>query len=81
MTAAECQHALAQAMSKDLGAEYRKNFDGLFGLIDGRRAEALQGATRLAEHHIKLGNTKASKQNPATRVGEIFAEIGPYLIG
>ena len=81
MTAAECQHALAQAMSKDLGTEYRKNLDGLFVLIDNRRAEALRGATRLTEHHEKLGNTKASKQNPATTVGERFAEIGPYLVG
>ena len=81
MTAAECQHALAHAMSKDLGTEYRKNLDGLFVLIDNRRAEALRGATRLTEHHEKLGNTKASKQNPATKVGEIFAEIGPYLVG
>lgn len=30
MSAAECQRALAQAMSKDLGIEYRKNLDGLF---------------------------------------------------
>lgn len=29
MTATECQRALAQAMSKDLGVEYRKNLGGL----------------------------------------------------
>lgn len=80
MTAAECQRALAQAMSKDLGVEYRKNLVGLFGMVDGQRAEALQRATRLAAHHGGLGNVKPSAQNPATKVGEIFDVIGPYLV-
>lgn len=44
MSAAECQRALAQAMSKDLGIEYRKNLDGVFGAVDGRRGEAFQRA-------------------------------------
>lgn len=81
MTAAECQRALSQAMSKNLGVEYCKNLDGLFGMIDGQRAEALQRATRLAAHHEGLGNAKPSAQNPATKVGEIFDVIGPYLVG
>lgn len=41
MSAAECQGALAQAMSKDLGIEYRKNLDGLFEAVDDKRGEAL----------------------------------------
>ncbi len=79
MTAAECQRALAQAMAKDLGVEYRKNLDGTFGLLDGGRDEALQRAERLARHHEELGNTRPSTMNPATRVGELFEEIAPYL--
>ena len=81
MTAVECQRALAQAMSKDLGVEYRKNLDGLFGMVDGQRGEALQHAARLASHHGELGNVTPSSQNPATKVGEIFNAIGPYLVG
>ena len=81
MSAAECQRALAQAMSKDLGIEYRKNLDGVFGAVDGRRGEALQRAGRLIVHHRGLFNVKPSAQNPATRVGEIFDVIGPYLVG
>lgn len=79
MTADECQRALAQAMSKDLGIEYRKNLGGLFGMVDGQRAEALQRSEHLASHHEDLGNVKPSAQNPATKVGEIFDVIGPYL--
>lgn len=81
MTAAECQRALAQAMSKDLGVEYRKNLGGLFGMVDGQRAEALHRVQRLEAHHGELGNAKPSAQNPATKVGEIFDVIGPYLAG
>ena len=81
MTAAECQRALAQAMSKDLGVDYRKNIDGLFGMVDDKRPEALQRAQRLKAHHEGLGNAKPSAQNPATKVGEIFDVIGPYLVG
>lgn len=81
MTAAECQRALAQAMSKDLGVEYRKNLGGLFGMVDGQRAEALHRAQCLEAHHGELGNAKPSAQNPATKVGEIFDVIGPYLAG
>ena len=81
MSAAECQRALAQAMSKDLGIEYRKNLDGVYGAVDGRRGEALQRAGRLIVHHRGLCNVKPSAQNPATRVGEIFDVIGPYLVG
>lgn len=44
MSAAECQRGLAQAMSKDLGIEYRKNLAGLFEVVDGKRGEALQRA-------------------------------------
>ena len=47
MTAAECQCALAQAMSKDMDVEYRKNLGGLFGMVDGQRAEALRRVRRL----------------------------------
>lgn len=79
MTATECQRALAQAMSKDLGVEYRKNLGGLFGMVDGQRAEALRRVQRLEAHHGELGNAKPSAQNPATKVGEIFDVIGPYL--
>lgn len=79
MTAAECQCALAQAMSKGLGIEYRKNLGGLFGMVDGQRAEALRRVQRLETHHGELGNAKPSVQNPATKVGEIFDVIGPYL--
>ena len=79
MTATECQRALAQAMSKDLGVEYRKNLGGLFGMVDGQRAEALHRVQRLEAHHGELGNAKPSAQNPATKVGEIFDVIGPYL--
>ncbi len=79
MTAAECQRALTQAMLKDLGVEYRKNLDGLFRMVDGQRVEALQRAQRLETHHGELGNAKPSAQNPATKVGEIFDVIGPYL--
>lgn len=81
MTAAECQRALAQAMSKDLGVEYRKNLGGLFGMVDGQRAEALHRVQRLEAHHGELGDAKPSAQNPATKVGEIFDVIGPYLAG
>lgn len=81
MTATECQRALAQAMSKDLGVEYRKNLGGLFGMVDGQRAEALHRVQRLEAHHGELGNAKPSAQNPATKVGEIFDVIGPYLVG
>ena len=81
MSAAECQRALAQAMSKDLGVEYRKNLGGLFGMVDGQRAEALHRVQRLEAHHGELGNAKPSAQNPATKVGEIFDVIGPYLAG
>lgn len=81
MTATECQRALAQAMSKDLGVEYRKNLGGLFGMVDGQRAEALHRAQRLEAHHGELGNAKPSAQNPATKVGEIFDVMGPYLAG
>lgn len=81
MSAAECQRALAQAMSKDLGIEYRKNLGGLFEAVDDKRGEALQRAGRLDTHHGELGNLKPSLQNPATKVGEIFDVIGPYLVG
>lgn len=81
MTAAECQRVLTQAMSKDLGVEYRKNLGGLFGMVDGQRAEALHRVQRLEAHHGELGNAKPSAQNPATKVGEIFDVMGPYLVG
>ena len=69
MTAAECQRTLTQAISRDLGIKYRKNLDGLFGMVDDRRAEALQRARSLEAHHGELGNVKPSAQNPATKVG------------
>lgn len=81
MSAAECQRALSQAMSNDLGIEYRKNLGGLFGMVDGQRAEALHRVQRLEAHHGELGNAKPSAQNPATKVGEIFDVMGPYLAG
>lgn len=81
MSASDCQHALAQEMLKNLGIEYRKNLDGMFGAVDDRRGEALQRAARLVTYHRGLGNVKPSAQNPATKVGEIFDVIGPYLVG
>ena len=69
------------ASMKDLGVEYRKNLGGLFGMVDGQRAEALHRVQRLEAHHGELGNAKPSVQNPATKVGEIFDVIGPYLAG
>ena len=81
MTAAECQRVLAQAMSRDLGVEYRKNLDGLFEMVDDQRVEALQHAKRLDAYHGELGNAKPSSQNPATKVGKMFDVIGPYLVG
>ena len=80
MSASDCQHALAQEMSKNLGIEYRKNLDGMFGAVDDRRGEALQRAGRLVAYHRELGNIKPSAQNPSTKVGEIFDVIGPYLV-
>ena len=50
-------------------------------MVDGQRAEALQRVRRLETHHGELGNAKPSAQNPATKVGEIFDVIGPYLAG
>lgn len=47
----------------------------------GKRGEALQRAGRLVTYHRRLGNVKPSAQNPATKVGEIFNVIGPYLVG
>lgn len=47
----------------------------------GKRGEALQRAGRLVTYHRGLGNVKPSSQNPATKVGEIFDVIGPYLVG
>lgn len=47
----------------------------------GKRGEALQHAGRLVTYHRRLGNVKPSAQNPATKVGEIFDVIGPYLVG
>lgn len=81
MSASDCQHALAQEMSRDLGIEYRKNLDGLFEVVDGKRGEALRRVGRLVTYHRGLGNVKPSAQNPATKVGEIFDVIGPYLAG
>ena len=80
MSPSDCQHALAQEMSKNLGIEYRKNLDGMFGAVDDRRGEALQRAGRLVTYHRGLGNVKPSAQNPATKVGEVFDVIGPYLV-
>lgn len=68
-------------MSKDLGVEYRKNLGGLFDMVNNQRAEAVHRAQRLEAHHGELGNAKPSAQNPATKVGEIFDVIGPYLAG
>lgn len=75
--AAECQRALSQAMSRELGVEYRKNIGGLFDLVDGRRLEATARGARLAAHHDDLGNARLSDRNPATRVRDIFEELGP----
>lgn len=47
----------------------------------GKRGEALQRAGHLVTYHRRLGNVKPSAQNPATKVGEIFDVIGPYLVG
>ena len=79
MSAAECQRALSLSMSRELGVDYRKNVEGLFGLVDGRRPEAMARADCLAVHHGSLGNARPSAQNPATKVGDIFEELGPYL--
>ncbi|WP_373573570.1 RloB family protein [Collinsella aerofaciens] len=79
MSAAECQRALSQAMSKGFGVDYRKNIDGLFDLVEENREEALARAARLDGHHDSLGNMRPSDRNPATRAGDIFEELGPYL--
>ena len=68
MTAAECQRALAQRMSRGLGVEYRKNLDGLFGMVDGRRPEALQRAQRLEAHHGGLGMGGLATSNRPCRI-------------
>ena len=79
MSAAECQRALSQATTKGLGVDYRKNIDGLLDLVDENRAEAIARAARLDGHHDSLGNVRPSDRNPATRVGDVFEELGPYL--
>ena len=57
----------------------RKNDTGHFDLVEENRAEAIARAARLDGHHDSLGNVRPSDRNPATRVGDIFEELGPYL--
>lgn len=77
MSAAECQRALSQAMSKGFGVDYRKNIDGLFDLVEENREEALARAARLDGHHDSLGNMRPSDRNPATKVGTYSRSWGP----
>ncbi|MBM6816685.1 RloB domain-containing protein [Olsenella uli] len=81
MDAAGCQRALSDALSRELGVDYRKNMDGLFQLIDPMRDVAVGNAARLARHHEEIGNSRPSAMNPGTRVADIFGEVGPYLEG
>lgn len=79
MSSDGCQRMLVQILDKECGVEYRKNLGGLFELVDKGRGEAIERARQLEEHHAALGNVRPSEKCPATRVGDVFAEIGPYL--
>lgn len=79
MDAGECQRQLTLALDRELGLSYRKNMDGLYEALGSRRDRAAQNAKKLSAHHDTLGESKPSKRNPCTRVGEIFDELEPYL--
>lgn len=79
MDAAGCQRALADALKRQCGADYRKSMDGLYALVDRWRADAGANVARLRAHHESIGNDKPSQMNPGSRVGEIFDEVSPYL--
>ena len=79
MTPAECMRALNDAFERNLGCEYAKNLEGVFGILGVRRKDAVGNADRLGEHHRSIGNALPSAQNPGTMVGVIFDEVGPYL--
>ena len=81
MNPAECSRALNDAFERNLGCEYAKSLEGVFGVLGVRRADAIENADRLGEHHLSIGNTLPSSQNPGTKVGDIFDEVGPYLEG
>lgn len=79
MDAAACQKALNDALKREYGVDYRKNMDGLFGLVDYKRDAALSNAAKQEKYHVSIGNEKPSMMNPGTRMADLFAEIGPYL--
>ena len=79
MDAAGCQWALADALRRECGVDYRKNMEGLFGAVDPRRDDAVSNAARLLRHHEAVGNVMPSAMNPATRVADILGELGPHL--
>lgn len=80
MDAGECQRQLSSILNRELGLSYRKNMDGLFEALGLRRSEAARNAKKLSTHHDALGESKPSKRNPRTRVGEIFDEPEPCLV-
>lgn len=79
MNATGCQRQLILALDRELGLSYRKNMDGLYEALGSRRGEAARNAKKLGVHHDALGESKPSRRNPSTRVGEIFDELEPYL--
>lgn len=81
MSPTECSRALNDAFVRNLGCEYAKSLEGVFGVLGVRRVDAIENADRLGEHHLSIGNTLPSSQNPGTKVGDIFDEAGPYLEG
>ena len=54
-------------------------FNGLKAALGVRRADAVENADRLDKHHLSIGSTLPSSQNPGTKVRDIFDEVGPYL--
>lgn len=79
MSAAACQRALSDALTRECSATYSKSMDGLFKLVDAKRSVATANVARLAKYHASIGNNKPSIMNPGTQVAEIFEELGPYL--
>ena len=79
MSAADCQRALSDGLAREFGVAYSKSMDGLFALIASKRRDAVANVGRLLRHHEGIGNGKPSDMNPATRIADIFNELGPYL--
>lgn len=70
---------LVVSEGKETEPRYFEGVRAALGAANGQRAEALHRVQRLEAHHGELGNAKPSAQNPATKVGEIFDVMGPYL--